>query len=78
MIIKVNDVHYNAKTDATFPDEDAIHCIVFQQPQYDIQDPGPKVDLREEPVYGALQFSLQLINNHNAQTPNPQRCLCEK
>lgn len=41
----------------------------FLASQNHIQDSGPKVDLREEPVYGALQFPLQLINNHNTQNP---------
>lgn len=75
---KTYNVHNNAKTNAAFPQEDAVCHVVSQQSQNHIQDSGHKVDLREEPVYGALQFPLQLINNHNAQTPNPQRCLCEK
>lgn len=76
--MKTNNVHCNAKTNEAFPREEAVCYINSQQSQNHIQDSGPKVDLREEPVYGALQFPLQLINNHNAQTPNPQRCLCEK
>lgn len=72
------NLHHNAQTNAAFPRENAVCRVVSPQSQHHIQDSGPKVDLREEPVYGAVQFPLQLINNHNAQTPNPQRCLCEK